>query len=186
VNIKDALLKKAFDYLSEGKLKWADMGDVYDQAIIEGDVYNFRSGYENQVNQLIEYFPEEENGIRAYFKLLKKVSANSVMFFSERTMPGWLSKTVGYLLRKGFYKYSDRTTYDVITDFITNKKLITLLCAQCGNYGLPPKQSCFSIHAMIVDHFLEGGSYPVGGASSIHRTFTETLEAHEGKLAIKA
>jgi len=103
VNIKDALLKKAFDYLSEGKLKWADMGDVYDQAIIDGDVYNFRSGYENQVKQLIEYFPEEENGIRAYFKLLKKVSANSVMFFSERTMPAWLSKTVGYFLRKGFY-----------------------------------------------------------------------------------
>ena len=186
INIKDALLKKAFDYLSEGKLKWANMGDVYDQAIIDGDVYDFRSGYENQVNQLIKYFPNEEKGIRDYFRLLKKVSGNSIMFFSERTMPNWLSKTAGYFLRKGFYKYSDRTTYDVISEFTSNQKLITLLCTQCGNYGLPPKKSSFSIHAMIVDHFLEGGNYPVGGASSIHRTFTEVLEANNGTLAIKA
>jgi len=186
VNIKGALLKKAFDYLSDSKLKWSDMGDVYDQVVIGNSVYNFRSGYENQLNQLIGYFPKEENGIREYFKLLKKISARSVMFFSERTMPGWLSKTAGYFLRRGFYKYSDRTTYDVISDFTSNQQLIAVLCAQCGNYGLPPKKSCFSIHAMIVDHFLEGGNYPVGGASSIHRTFTEALEARNGVLAIKA
>ncbi len=186
VNIKDALLKKAFDYLSDGKLKWADMGDVYDQAVIAGDVYNFRSGYENQVKQLVEYFPEEEQAIRNYYKLLKKISGNSIMFFSERTMPGWLSKSVGYFLRKGFYKYSDRTTYDVIRDFTSNKKLIAVLCTQCGNYGLPPQQSSFPIHAMIIDHFLEGGNYPVGGASSIHRTFIDVLESNNGKLAVRA
>ncbi len=186
VNIKDALLKKAFDYISDGKLKWADMGDVYDQAIIGGDVYNFRSGYKNQVNQLIEYFPGEEKAIRDYFRLLKKISSRSIMFFSERTMPGWLSSTVGYFLRKGFYKYSDRTTFDVISEFTTNQKLIAVLCSQCGNYGLPPKKSCFSIHAMIVDHFLEGGNYPVGGASSIPKTFIDSLEANNGILAIKS
>jgi len=186
VNIKGALLKKAFDYISDGKLKWTDMGDVYDQAIIDGDIYNFRSGYKNQLNQLIEYFPLEEEGIRAYFKLVKKISGSSIMFFSERTMPGWLSKTVGHFLRKGFYKYSDRTTYDVIREFTSDKKLIAVLCAQCGNYGLPPKQSSFPIHAMIIDHFLEGGNYPVGGASSINGTFIEALEASNGQLAIKA
>ena len=186
MNVKGALLRKAFDYLSEGKLKWADMGDVYDQAIIDGDIYNFRSGYENQVRQLIEYFPEEETGIRNYFKLLKKISGSSIMFFSERTMPGWLSRTAGYFLRKGFYKYSDRTTYDVISEFTSNQKLIAVLCTQCGNYGLPPKKSSFPIHAMIVDHYLEGGNYPVGGASSIHRTLTDVLEAHKGTLAVKA
>ena len=39
---------------------------------------------------------------------------------------------------------------------------------------------------MIIDHFIEGGNYPVGGASSIHKTFTDTLEAYNGTLAIKA
>nr|HMT29153.1 NAD(P)-binding protein [Bacteroidia bacterium] len=55
VHMQDALLKKTFDYISDGKLKWANMGDVFDQAIIEGDVYNFRSGSDNQINQMIAY-----------------------------------------------------------------------------------------------------------------------------------
>ncbi len=186
VNNENSLLRKAFDYLSGSKLKWADMGDVYDQAVFGNDVYNFRSGYDKQVQQLIEYFPEEAEAIKAYFKLLRRISAKSVMFFSERTMPSWLSNTAGYFLRKGFLKYAGSTTYEVISSFTSNKKLIALLCAQCGNYGLPPKKSCFGVHAMIVDHFLEGGNYPVGGASSIHRTFTETLLSHQGHLAIKA
>ena len=186
VNDENSLLRKAFDYLSRGKLKWADMGDVYDQAVFGNDVYNFRSGYDNQVRQLIEYFPEEAEGIRAYFRLLRKISGKSVMFFGERTMPGWLSRTAGYFLRKGFLEYAGKTTFEVISSFTSNQKLISLLCAQCGNYGLPPKKSCFGAHAMIVDHFIEGGNYPVGGASSIHRTFIDTLFSHGGQLAIKS
>ena len=186
VNIENSLLKKAFDYLSCGKLKWADMGDIYDQAVFGKDVYNFRSGYEKQVQQLIEYFPGEAEGIKAYFKLLRNISGKSAMYFGERTMPPWLSRTVGYFLRKGFLEYAHRTTHEVISGFTSNQKLISLLCAQCGNYGLPPKKSCFGIHAMIVDHFLEGGNYPVGGAASIHRTFTDNLLANGGRMAIKA
>jgi all-trans-retinol 13,14-reductase len=162
------------------------MGNVYDRAVIEGDTYDFVSGYENQVKQLISYFPKEEKGIRAYFRMLKKVSGKSIMFFSERTMPQWLSNSLGYFLRKGFYKYSDLSTREVISMFTSDPKLTAVLCAQCGNYGLPPGKSSFAIHAMIVDHFLEGGNYPVGGASSIHSSFTEVLEAHGGTLAVKA
>ena len=186
VNIEDNLLRKAFDYLSEGKLKWADMGEVYDQAIIEGDTYNFKKGRENQIDQMIAYFPEEEKAIRAYYDLVKKIGANYIMFFSERTMPYWLSKTIGYFLRRKFYKYSQQTTYAVLRDLTSNEKLITVLCAQCGNYGLAPKKSSFAIHGMIVEHFLEGGNYPIGGASSIHKYLIYNIEANNGKIAIKA
>jgi all-trans-retinol 13,14-reductase len=186
VNIKNNLLCKAFDYLTEGKLKWADMGDVYDQTIIDGDTYNFKKGRKNQIDQMIEYFPKEEKAIVAYYNLVEKIGANYIMFFSERTMPLWLSKTVGYFLRRKFYKYSQQTTYKILSNLTSNEKLIAVLCAQCGNYGLAPKQSSFAIHGMIVEHFLEGGNYPVGGASSIHKSLIDVIESHGGKIAIKA
>ena len=94
VNLKNNLMRKAFDYLSDGKLKWADMGEIYDQTIIEGSTYNFKKGRENQINQMIEYFPEEENAIRKYYQLVEKIGSNYTTFFSERTMPFWLSKTL--------------------------------------------------------------------------------------------
>lgn len=186
VHMEDALLKKTFDYITDGKLKWASMGHVYDQAIIEGDVYNFPSGSENMINQMIEYFPEEETAIRKYYALIKKVGKYSMMFFSERTMPPWLSKTVGHFLRKGFYEYSEKTTWEVLKSITSNEKLIAVLCTQCGNYGLTPKKSSFAIHALIVEHYLEGGNYPVGGAASIHKHITEVIENNGGTVAIKA
>lgn len=186
VNLKDNLMRKAFDYLSDGKLKWADMGDVYDQTIIEGTTYNFKKGRENQINQMIEYFPDEEKAIREYYDLVKTIGANYTTFFSERTMPFWLSKTIGHFMRRKFYKYSQKTTAEVLKSLTSNEKLIAVLCAQCGNYGLAPSESSFAIHGMIVEHFIEGGNYPIGGASNIHKKLIDVIEANKGIVAIKA
>jgi all-trans-retinol 13,14-reductase len=186
VNKTKGLVRMAFDYVTDGKLQWAEMGDVYDQANIEGDIYNFKRGRKEQIDQMISYFPEEEKAIRAYYKLVSKVGSLSLMFFCERTMPDWLSKTVGYFLRRGFYKYSQKTTYDTIRELTGNEKLIAVLSAQCGNYGLPPKKSSFAIHAMVTDHFIDGGNYPVGGSSSIPKSMINLIEANGGIIAIKA
>jgi all-trans-retinol 13,14-reductase len=38
----------------------------------------------------------------------------------------------------------------------------------------------------VVDHFIEGGNYPVGGSSSIPKSLINVIEANGGKIAIKA
>ncbi len=186
VSIKNSTMRKAFDYVTNGNLQWDDMGEIYDQTIIEGEVYNFMKGKEPQIKQMIAYFPEEETAIRAYYKLIDKVSADAGSYFAEKTMPDWLSNLVGHKLQRKFYEYSNQTTYDVLSSLTSNKKLIGVLCAQCGNYGLTPKKSSFGAHAIIIAHFLDGGNYPVGGAASIHKYITDVIESHKGILAIKA
>jgi all-trans-retinol 13,14-reductase len=186
VNDSNSFIRKAFDYVTNGKLKWDDVGDIYDQTIIEGDVYNFRKGFANQIKQIIGYFPDDEKAIRLYFDLIIKVSNHATVFFSEKTMPDWLSKLLGHQLRKRFLQYSKQTTYDVLSTLTKNQKLIAVLCAQCGTYGLSPKQSSFGIHALVVGHYLEGAAYPVGGASNIHKSMVDVIEANGGTIAIKA
>ncbi len=167
---------KMFAYLSDNTIEWASMGEVYDVAIIGGERFEFKAGKENQIQNLLNYFPEEEAAIRNYYDLVLGIGSASAMFFSEKTMPLWLSRTAGYLLRKGFYKYGRKTTYEVLRSLTDNEKLIAVLCAQCGNYGLPPKKSSFAIHATIVEHYINGGSYPVGGPSVIAEKIIQTLE----------
>ena len=110
VNDPNTLLRKTFDYVTEGSLKWNDVGEIYDQAIIEGTIYNFHKGVENQIKQMILYFPENEKDIRAYYDLIIKASSAASLFFCEKTMPGWLSWLVGRSLKKSFLKYSKFTT----------------------------------------------------------------------------
>jgi all-trans-retinol 13,14-reductase len=181
-----SLMRKSFDYLTENKLLWADMGEVYDRVIIQGDVYDFVKGVDNQEKQLISYFPNEAEAIKKYFVLIKKVAGASKMFFAERAMPLWLSKWLGFLLRKTFTKYSSFTTKEILNTLTHNKKLKAVLCAQCGNYGLSPEKSSFGVHAMVVEHFIDGGNYPIGGSSSIHKSLEDVLIKHQGIIALKA
>lgn len=186
MNDPKALLRKIFDYTTDGKLTWDDIGEIYDQVIIEGCVYNFYKGLDRQIRQMIAYFPDEEKAIRAYYGLVLKVSSAASLFFSEKTMPGWLSWSLGGLLKKGFLRYSKQTTEEVLNGLTANKKLIAVLCAQCGNYGLTPKYSSFGIHALVVAHYLDGAAYPAGGPATIFKTMCAVIEKHQGIIAIKA
>lgn len=181
-----ASLRKAFDFITGGKLQWAEMGSIYDKAIIAGKEYEFVAGKSNQIQKLISYFPDEEIAIRAYFDCIEKFSKGSGMFFGEKAMPPFLSKWLGRFLRKKFNSYSDKTTYDFLRELTSNEQLIAVLCAQCGDYGLPPKKSSFAIHAMIAEHYLEGGNYPIGGASEIYRNIIEVIRKQGGDVLIRA
>ena len=62
-----------------------------------------------------------------------------------------------------------------------NPRRKSLLTSQWGTYALPPSQSSFGIHALLVNHYLNGGWYPVGGASEIARHILPVIENAGGK-----
>ena len=179
-------LRTLFDFLTDSKLEWESMGDVYDVAHIDGITYEFKAGVEAFKKQLISYFPEEERAINAYLKLIKKATKMGGMFFFEKTFEPFLSKFIGWIIRKMYARYSQKTTLEVLSKITSNKRLIAVLCAQCGNYGLSPKYSSFAAHSMVINHFLEGGYYPKGGANQICYKTIETLNSFGGIVYINA
>lgn len=183
---ENGVLKNLFNHLTNSKLEWESMGEVYDVIHMGGDTYNFKAGKENFRRQLKDYFPEDKEAIDKYFTLLEKSNKLGSAFFFEKTFEPFLSKSVGWIIKKMVTKYSQKTTYQVLSSITTNEKLINVLCAQCGNYGLSPKKSSFTAHAMVISHFLEGGFYPKGGAPEISLKTIETLNAFGGKVFINA
>lgn len=174
----DEELKRLFDFLSDGTLEWKSMGEVYDVLNIGKDRYEFKAGIENQKEQLKGYFPEESLAIDNYFKLLNKVNKRGGAFFMEKMAPPIISKSIGWIFRKRYFKYANLSTKEVLNGLTNNQRLIAVLCAQFGNYGLPPKYSSFGVHAMVIGHFLKGGYYPNGGAEQICYKTMEVLEKH--------
>jgi all-trans-retinol 13,14-reductase len=61
-----------------------------------------------------------------------------------------------------------------------------VLAAQFGDHGLPPAQASFAIHAMIFNHYLGGGAYPVGGSARMAETVAAVLESSGGELVVGA
>jgi all-trans-retinol 13,14-reductase len=64
-------------------------------------------------------------------------------------------------MRAPMLRWTRRTTAQVLAGITQNQELIGLLTAQWGDYGLPPAQSSFGVHAIIANHYFEGASYPV-------------------------
>ncbi len=177
---------KVMQYISDGSMQWEPMGDVYDRIMMPDQTYDLVTGRNELLAQFISYFPEEEEVIIKYFALLKQVTGLSKKFFMEKAMPGMVSALVGGQLRKGLLKWAGRTTLDVLTELGASQRLIGVLCGQYGDHGLPPGQSSFAIHAMVVSHYLKGGSYPVGGSSRIAESIYPVLEAHGGQVLVRA
>ncbi|MHA7057254.1 phytoene desaturase family protein [Aquimarina sp. M1] len=180
VQQENSPIRKLFDYITDGTLEWADMGEVYDRIIIGDTQYDFKKGVANFRNQLVSYFPEEEKAIDGYIDLVFK--ANKVMgaFYKEKALPGFLRFFIGGFLKRPYLKYSDQTTYHVLSGLTKNQELIKVLSAQYGDYGLPPKQSSFAMHASVARHYFEGGNFPIGGSSRIVNTIDPIITAANG------
>lgn len=183
---KDSSLRGFFDFLTDGNLEWESMGDVYDVANIGGCEYVFKAGKENFRKQLVSYFPSEEKAIDSYLRLIEKANKRGSAFFFEKVFEPWFSKAAGWIFRKRYSTFINRSTWEVLSEITKNERLIAILCAQCGNYGLSPKESSFGAHAMVIGHFLEGGYYPIGGADQICEKTLEVFTAHGGKIYINA
>src|SRR5579872_1480800 len=176
----------AFDNVTEGRLRWNPMPDVYDRIFIADRSYDLPAGIERFRGQMKAYFPEEGAAIDKYLAAVLAATRAGMMYFAEKAVPAPLARLIGPAMRARFLRYASQTTADVLRQFTRNPELTSVLTGQWGDYGLPPSQSSFGMHAMIAQHYLEGASYPIGGASEIAAAIAPVIERAGGEIIVSA
>jgi all-trans-retinol 13,14-reductase len=179
-------LRAAFDHLTDGELEWAPMPDVYDRILLGGRTFEFPTGLERLRARLKDYFPGEAGAIDRYLSAVQSAQKASGLYFAEKAVPRPIARLAGSLMRARFLRWASQTTLEVLHRFTQNEELIAVLTAQWGDYGLPPAQSSFGMHAIVVAHYFNGASYPVGGASRIAETIAPAIERQGGKVVVSA
>jgi all-trans-retinol 13,14-reductase len=186
VNDPVSPVRAAFDHLTDGRLQWQAMPDVYDRVILGGREYEFLSGVERFRDRLREYFPSEGPAIDGYFRAVRSCARSSGLFFAAKAVPGPIERVAGPLMRAPFLHYAGRTTAETLAGLGCSRELAGVLTAQWGNYGLPPRRSSFGMHAIVAEHYFNGAAYPVGGAGAILETMLPVIEGAGGKLLVSA
>ena len=179
-------LRAVFDHLTGGRLKWNPMPEVYDLIRIADHEYELVAGLERFRDRLKSYFPNETSAIDRYVRAVQSCAGRSSMYFAEKALPRPIARVAGPLLRAPFLRWARRTTAEVLAEITTNRELAGVLAAQWGDYGLPPGESSFAVHAIIAAHYFEGASFPVGGASSIAASIAPLIESAGGRIAFSA
>ncbi len=181
-----SLLRRVFDHLSDGALAWEDLGEVYDQIIIGNDSYDFVRGREGFRAALKAHFPAQRDAIDRYIDLVRAAVRSSQRFFVEKALPPTLARFVGGYLRGAAEPFARATVRDVLTQLTPDARLRGVLAGQWGDYGLPPAQASFFMHALLVGHYFNGGAYPVGGSTQIAATILPGIERAGGAVVTSA
>jgi all-trans-retinol 13,14-reductase len=186
VNDSRSRERAAFDHVTEGRLRWQALPDIFDRTRIGELRFDFAAGTERFRDDLRRQFPAERKGIDGYLGAVHAVARASGLFWAEKVVPEAVAKVAGSAMRGAFLRYARRTTADVLSDFTANRELRAILAAQWGNYGLAPGRSSFAMHAIIAHHYLEGAAYPIGGAASIASAIAPAIERAGGAIVVAA
>src|SRR5512135_561583 len=182
----DSELRAWFDYVTDGRVDWAAMGEVYNRLIFPGAAYDLVAGEERLRERLKEYFPGEARAIDRYLSLVTSCARASFLYFAEKALPAPLAGLAGPLLRMPFLRHARQTTGAVLAGLTHSRELIGTLTGQWLTHGLPPGRSSFGIHAIIAWSYLQGAAYPVGGAGRIAAAMEAVIKDAGGKVVIDA
>jgi len=179
-------VRKLFDVISNGKLEWHKMDDNYDRIIFPDKEYNFVSPREQFIQDMATYFPGIEDKMRIYIQKVDGAVKSGRSYFSNKALPNWLGNFTYNRMTQNFFNYANFTTREVIMDIFNDETILGVLSGQWGDHGLPPGQSSFAMHAMVVRHYLDGGNYPIGTSRKIAETAVDYLESLDGELYVSA
>ena len=158
VHLKKTFTRRLFDKITNSNLKWNKMSDNYDRIIFPDKSYDFIAPKEKFIENMINYFPSEETAIKKYMNIVETANKTMFKYFSAKSLSGLSEFFLYNYLSKQYLKYSNKTTYEALSEITSNQELIGVLTGQWGDYGLPPKQSSFSMHCAIAGHYLDGGN----------------------------
>lgn len=174
--------KAVFDYLTDGHLRWQKMPDPFEKFVYPDFTFEVYSDRDRYRDDLIQRFPHQRAALRRYFKDIPKAAFWFGAYAMVELFPLGLQPLLRGLIRH-FGAIARQTTQHYLDKHFQDAKLKALLTSQWGDYGLPPSQSCFGIHGVVVSHYFNGGWYPVGGAKAIAQTIMPVI-AQEGGVVI--
>lgn len=171
-----------FDAITNGKLEWEPMHEVYDRVVLGDKQYDFVRGQKNLKANLKRYFPDDAKAIDHYISLVRKIALLTPVFLAGKGMPPALARQYDRLRGLIFPKEMHMTTQQVLSRITGNQELIGVLSAHWSDYGVSPEESPFFIHAMVVNHFFDGGNFPIGGAARIAELVIPVIQSAGGEV----
>ena len=162
------------NYLTAGKVEWLKMPEVFEHFVFPTFDFKQRVGETQFTQDLCAKFPHDQEAIQKYFRDLLSAQIWGTLNFASRILPPWLA-WIPALLAWPRKRWGRLRLKDYLDQNISNKDLAALLTAPCGDYGLPPSQASFFVHALIVRHYVAGGFYPKGGSGQLPKMIGQHL-----------
>lgn len=175
--------RQLFDFITQGGVEWNKMPSTFEKFVYPDFTFEVPDNQAAYSQALVERFPDERAAIDQYFNDIHAARR----WFNAQVSAQSFPRSIGSLIRaatRRLAKLALGTTREYLNQRFRSARLRAVLASQWGCYGLPPAESAFVIHAVIVSHYLDGGYYPVGGSGTIARSIAPIIEAPGGRCLV--
>ena len=180
-----ANLRRFFEGLGVGRhLAFHELPpEGYDHLLVGGERYDVPKGPERHTERMKRRFPRIAGGIERYFATCRAIAEELDGAGDLLSLPALIRAPfrLPTLTRWGLAKLDALFDACGIDDALAR----AFLSAQCGNHGLAPEHVSLPAHAVMIQHYMHGAYYPVGGAKRIPAAFLKELRAHGGTIALR-
>jgi prolycopene isomerase len=147
--------------------------------------------YEKFLQELIDYFPHEREGIRKFYdecwKVFNCLNAMELLSLEE---PRYLMRVFFQhpLACLGLVKYLPQNVGDIARQYIKDPQLLKFIDMECYCWSVVPADRTPMINAGMVfsDRHYGGINYPKGGVGQIAQKLVEGLQNAGGEIQYKA
>jgi phytoene dehydrogenase-like protein len=152
---------------------------AYEHCWIGNERVDMAAGFNELIESLSNRFPKEKKGIIKYLEIVRKVSNELYLipkmdgFWDNITIP-WRTRHLG--------KYGLFSLKTVIDWYIQDPLLKSVLNVQAMNHGLPPEKASFPYHCAVMQHYFNGGFYPMGGGGAIVKAMSKAIKQNGSKV----
>lgn len=151
----------------------------YEHCWIGEDRIDMPAGMDQLCESLSTRFPKERKRLKKYLALVRTVSRQLQLV--QKMYGFWDNVTIPFRT-KYMGKYALFSLKRVINWHIKDPLLKAVLNVQCGDHGLPPFRASFLLHCAVMDHYIDGGFYPMGGGAGIVKAMVNALKRHGGEI----
>jgi all-trans-retinol 13,14-reductase len=172
-------------WLTDGHLRFASLGSPYDIVQLPRFEFHVEAPRAAYIERLKATFPDETGAIDRYFAACEEAQKASVALFAAKALPVPIAAVVRWFNAERLQRALGTTTAEAVRG-IRDARLAALLTARWGDYGIPPAQAPFAIHALVTGSYFNGAYYPVGGPARLAEALGETVRAAGGELRTRA
>ena len=144
----------------------------YDTISIQGENYQYASGYENFIASLAEKFPNNVKDIELYVKKIKDIAAASPLYNLQEI------NNLVYIEAD----YIKTSINDFVASCTDNYRLQNVLTGNLPLYAGVKDKTPIYIHALINNFYIQSAYRIVGGGDSIAFSLANSIRSFGGEV----
>ena len=173
-------MRKALDILGLEDLEFREIDpDCIDRYVFDGYEAKLVKGHDRWADYLCSEFPKHSDKIRRFIDFMQaigdvqRILVRGPSLSNIKAPVRWLP-TVLRTLNAPFS--------DVLEHFFDDQLLRNVFAGPGGDIGLPPSRGSAVISIMVLNHFLAGGYYPLGGSGAMRDAYVKALKERGAEL----